>query len=145
MTKETKTNVMLFCCAIVGAIIGKWAVSGLFTQTEEDKTLILMEAASKINAGLPMNVDSETILISTSGSMNNFTYNYELVEHLKEDIDISLFNKAMIPNITNNVCTNSGMEAFRELGITITYRYFDSNNNEITHIDVDTNACSNET
>ena len=145
MTKETKTNVMLFCCAIVGAIIGKWAVSGLFTQTEEDKTQILMEAASKINAGLPMNVDSETILISTSGSMNNFTYNYELVEHLREDIDVSLFNEAMIPNITNNVCTNSGMEAFREMGITITYRYFDSNSNEITHIDVDTNTCSNET
>jgi hypothetical protein len=142
MTEKTKLNIMLISCAIIGAIGGKWAMSKFFNSTPTDKTQLLMAAASEINAGLPMNVDSETVLISTAGSSNSFTYNYELISHQKSEMDVEQFRGIMIPIITNSVCTNSGMQSFRDLEIVVSYRYFDGERLEITTIDIDTTQCA---
>lgn len=141
MKKVTWTKALTICAAIGGAFIGKWAVSGLFTQSPEDKTKLLMQAASEINANLPMNVDAETILLSTVGVQNKFTYNYKLPNYEKENLDITAFVEAIEPNVTNSVCTIEDMKAFRDMEIIVSYSYFDANQKQITEINVDTKEC----
>tara|TARA_B110000093_G_C12687095_1_gene292516 strand:- start:87 stop:521 length:435 start_codon:yes stop_codon:yes gene_type:complete len=141
MKKVTWKTALTLVAAIGGAIIGKWAVSGSFTQTPEDKTKILMQAASEINANLPMTIDAETILFGTSGVQNKFIYSYELPNYNKDNLDINAFVDSMSPKINNFVCTTEGMKRFRDMEIVISYSYYDANKNQITAIDVDTKSC----
>lgn len=141
MKKVTWTKALTVVAAIGGAIIGKWAVSDLFTQTTEDKTKLLMQAASELNANLPMNVDADTILFATAGVQNKFTYNYKLPNYEKENIDIPAFVENMRPSITNSVCTIEDMKAFRKMEIIVSYSYFDTNQKQVTEINVDTKEC----
>jgi hypothetical protein len=141
MKKITWTNALTLVAVIGGAIFGQWAVSGLFTQTPEDRTKLLMHAASEINANLPMNIDSDTILFATIGAQNKFTYSYQLPNYEKDNLDINAFVDVMTPNIKNSVCTIEDMKAFRDLGIVVAYSYFDTNKKEITVINVDTKEC----
>lgn len=141
MKKVTWKNALTFAAVIGAAIIGKWAVSDLFIQSPEDKTSILMQAASQINANLPMNIDAETILFATAGVHNKFVYNYQLPNVQKEQLDINAFVDAMSPNINNFVCTTKDMKAFRDLKIVVSYSYYDVNNKQLTSIDVDTKEC----
>ena len=142
MKKVTWTSALTVVAAIGGAIIGKWAVSGLFTQAEEDKTKILMQTASELNANLPMTIDSETILFGTSGVKNKFVYSYQLPNYEKDNLDINAFVDSMSPNINNFVCTTEDMKAFRDMEIVVSYSYYDANKTQITTIDVDTKGCS---
>ncbi|MDO6446124.1 hypothetical protein Q4493_10090 [Colwellia sp. 1_MG-2023] len=141
MKKITWTNTLTVAAVIGGAIIGKWTVSGLFTQSTEDKTKLLMQAASELNTNLPMNIDADTILFSTIGVQNKFTYNYKLPNYEKENIDIPTFVDNMKPNITNSVCTIEDMQTFRDMEIVVSYSYFDTNQKQITEINVDTKEC----
>jgi hypothetical protein len=141
MKKVTRRNALTFAAAIGGAIIGKWAVSDFFTQTEEDKTKILMQAASEINVNLPMTIDAETILFATSGVQNKFVYSYQLPNYEKDNLDINAFVDSMSPNVNNFVCTTEDMKAFRDMEIVISYSYYDTNNKQITAIEIDTKNC----
>jgi hypothetical protein len=141
MKKVTWMNTLTIVAAIGGAIIGKWAVSDLFTQSPEDKTAILMKTASEINANLPINVDSDTILFATSGVQNTFTYNYRLPNYEKENLDIDAFVDTITSNVTNSVCTIEDMKPFRDMEVVVSYSYFDTNQKQITVIDVDTKEC----
>ena len=141
MKKNIWTSAITVVAAIGGAIIGKWAVSGLFTQSEEDHTKILMQTASELNANLPMNIDADTILVSTIGVQNKFTYNYSLPNYKKEDIDIPTFLANLTPGITNSVCTIEDMQAFRSMEIVVSYTYLDAVQKQIAVINVDTKEC----
>lgn len=141
MKNITWTNAFTLVAAIGGAIIGKWAVSDLFTQTEEDKTKILMQAASELNVNLPMTIDEETILFATSGFKNKFMYSYQLPNYEKDNLDVNAFVDSMLPNINNFVCSTEDMKAFRDMEIIISYSYYDTNKKQITVIDVDTKKC----
>lgn len=141
MKKVTWKSALTVVAAIGGAIIGQWAVSDLFTQSPEDKTKLLMQAASDLNANLPMNIDSDTILFSTIGAQNKFKYNYRLPHYEKDNLDINAFVDAMSPNIKNSVCTIEDMKPFRDMKIVVSYSYFDTNQKQITEIKVDTKEC----
>jgi hypothetical protein len=142
MKKITWTNVLTIAGAIGGAIIGNWAVSVLFSgDAGEDKTKFLMSTASEINKNLPMNVDSETVLIATIGAKETFTYNYQLPNYEKDNLDLKTFVETMTPNVTNFVCSTKEMQAFRDLNIFISYNYYDTNHKQITEIKVDTKQC----
>ncbi|MBO9492013.1 hypothetical protein J7384_16755 [Endozoicomonas sp. G2_1] len=141
MRQVTWTKALTVVTAIGGAIIGKWAVSDLFTQSTEDKTKLLMQAASELNANLPMNIDADNVLFSTVGMRNEFIYNYKLPNYEKENIDIPAFLGNMKPTITNSVCTIECMQTFRNMEIIVSYSYFDANQKQITEIKVDTKEC----
>lgn len=141
MNSSNKFSITLIVCGVVGVVLGKWAMSEFFPSQEEKKDKALMAAANNINKNLPINVDSETILFSTTGGQNKFSYNYELLNTVKSGIDVEAFENAMRPYLTNAVCTTGDMAGFRDLGITVTYRYFDSDRIQFSQIDVDTTSC----
>ena len=142
MKKATWTNALAIVGAIGGVFLGKWFASDLFTQSEQDQTKILMKTASELNANLPMSVDAETILFSTSGVQNKFVYNYQLPNYEVDNVDIDAFVDSMAPSLNNFVCTTEDMKAFRDMQIIVSYSYYDANKKQITVIDVDTTSCS---
>ena len=136
-----KKNLLTIVPAIIGALIGSWAVSGLFTKDESDYSKMLMQTASKINESLPMNIDSETILVSTVGMDDFFSYKYQLTNVEANSINIEEFVKLMEPQLRNTVCTSEDLAAFRKIKIIVNYIYADHNNVHIVKIPVDTKTC----
>jgi len=138
--KKLGTNALIIICAIGGAIIGKWAVSGIFTKPV-DYTEILMETANAINVNLPMVVDNDTHLVSTVGFNKTFTYKYKLVNYEVADMDVPKFQENMKPNLINAVCTSESMSEFRKMEIVVKYSYMDMNHKEIATFPIDTTEC----
>jgi len=141
MKEVIRTSAITIVAVIGGTIFSQWAVSDLFTQSPEDKSKLLMKTASEVNANLPMNIDEDTVLFSTAGAQNKFTYNFRLLNYDKDNLDLAAFEEAMKPNITNSVCTTEDMKVFRDKEVIVSFGYFDTNQKQITVIDVDTKEC----
>ncbi len=139
MNKFT-TNVLVVVGAVGGAMLGSWAVEGMFSKPT-DYTTVLMQAANNINSNLPMTIDSDTELLSTVGFNNSFMYKYKLVSYDVSKMDVELFKKTMIPRIQNSVCTSESMSEFRKMKIVVIHSYSDSNHKEIAEFRVDTKSC----
>lgn len=141
MIKGAKLPLVTALAAIVGAIAGNVIINSLRSNTATDHSKFLMQAASEFNVNLPINIDAETILFSTIGTGNKFTYNMKMPNYEKENLDIEAFVTALTPNITNSVCTVEDMKVFRDMKVIVAYRYFDSNQKQITEIQVNTTDC----
>lgn len=97
----------------------------------------LMKAASEVNKSCPQMVDQDTRLDNAMAlPENDLQYNYTLVNLSKEDLNIKEFENYMIPQITNDVKTNPGLQIFREKKVTMKFYYRDKNGESITLIEV---------
>lgn len=102
---------------------------------------MLFEVSSRINANLPMMIDSESELFSTTPGSNKLTYHVRLVNTLEKDFDVEGFRKLNTPRIRNTFCSSANMATIRKMGSTAIYRYVDKNSKEITSIEIDTKTC----
>ncbi|MDR0525413.1 MAG: hypothetical protein LBG90_06030 [Spirochaetaceae bacterium] len=95
----------------------------------------LVKASAEINKNLPMLVDAETRLNSTEVLPGKkFVYNYTLINYEYTETDsknIEDFKNTMRPGILNNIKTNSSLQNFRAIGVTMIYRYADKNSIEL--------------
>ena len=126
----------------IGKIIGKTTVDR-FVEGKNEGALdsVLIKAASKINANLPMMVDSETRLDSTIGINKEFRYNYTLINYSANEIDPKAIVDAMQDKLINNVCTSKDMAIFVKNSIPVTYAYFGKNGKEIAVITISPSQC----
>ncbi|RZI41519.1 zinc ribbon domain-containing protein [Herbaspirillum sp. HC18] len=101
----------------------------------------LPSIASEINKGMPMNVDRDTVLQTTSaGPGNRFKYHYVLVNIEATDLSsesIAAFSQV----VTNRVCTNNDLKVFLENGTTVTFSYQNNAGVLLTNIDVTPANC----
>src|SRR5262245_61931930 len=103
-TKQKAAPVVVVIAAAIGAALGSTAVNQYFSghrPANVDKAL--MQAANEMNKSLPMRVDAETSLDSTTALPGkSFLYKYTLVNVTKADItDIDAVSKSMRPAIVN--------------------------------------------
>ena len=101
----------------------------------------LTQAASQINANLPMMVDSGTRLDSTAGLNREFRYHYTLVNYSADELDRSAFENAKRSKLINNVCTSQELEVFVQNGVSVTYAYFGKYGKQIATITVQPSQC----
>jgi hypothetical protein len=134
------TSTLVIVGAIIGGIIGQKAMEGVFLK-QTDYTEVLMQVANKINANLPMTINSDTQLVSTVGFNDSFTYKYKLIGYDLLAMDVEQFKQAMSPKLKNSVCTSETMSEFRKLKIVVIYSYMDMNHMEIAEFPVDTKDC----
>lgn len=98
--------------------------------------------ASEFNKNLPMQVDSETQLISTMGTEGTFTYVYRLINLTREEIDTESFVVDMQSHITNYACNDPEMRAkFLNEEIELEYKYLDMESIPIEVIPVTLSDC----
>jgi hypothetical protein len=112
-------------------------------QAENDRELnaALQQAASQMNASLPMMVDKETRLDSTLALDGTFRYNYTLVNYPAESLDAGKFTDAMQPRIVNSICTMEDTQMFVNNGVRVIYAYFGRNGKSVTKVTVEPSMC----
>jgi len=130
----------------VPMIIGKLAgssLSNLFHSSKNEVTVdeMLVNAASELNANLPIMVDSETRLDSASIINKNLRYKYTLVNYAKPSVSAQNLRTSIESQLVNNVCTSKDLEVFVKNGATISYAYYGNDGNEITEISVLPSQC----
>lgn len=110
----------------------------------EDSVLVdkqLLAISSQTNENLPIMIDRDTRLDSTSVIEDSFVYNYTIINYSSEDINSKELSSNIQPQLFNRVCTNSSMKVFRDLKVKIVYKYHDKTGNYVTDISVDTKKC----
>ncbi|HKE88834.1 MAG TPA: hypothetical protein VKB45_00775 [Gemmatimonadales bacterium] len=102
----------------------------------------LAKASTEINRRLPIMVDSETQLVSTSGMNHVLQYNYRLVNlAVTQDQASALLNYER-PRIRNFACsTPATRNTFLKRGITLHYAYTDRNGYDLFMIEVAPKDC----
>jgi hypothetical protein len=104
---------------------------------------VLLEVSLKVNETLPIMIDKETKLFSTSiANGNTFQYNNMLVNYTHEEINPLTLKNNQKDKINNLVCTSDDMKFIVKHGIPVSYAYFGKNKNYITKIVIQTNRCN---
>lgn len=104
---------------------------------EQALNQLLIETSLELNETLPVMVDNETQLISTTSFGNEFIYNYKYIgtEILSQhDFDNS---KTVL---AEDICTDSDTRDLLDSGVILTYNYFD-NYKSIGKISIDLSDC----
>jgi len=116
---------------------------GLSGRTNDVRSAkFLSGVASEFNKNLPMQVDSETELLSTMGTEGTFTYVYRLINLTREEIDTESFVSEMQPNLTNYACNDPEVrKKFLNEEIDLEYKYLDMENIPIEVIPVTLSDC----
>jgi hypothetical protein len=87
-----------------------------------------MGVASEINKTCPFMVDENTRLDNTmSTSKSDFQYNYTLINHNKEEVNVTELESFLKQQLINNIKTSPDMKFFRDNNITMGYNYKDKN------------------
>jgi hypothetical protein len=136
-------NTSILLAILFFAFAGRLAIDVFSSKTynAEDNNKTLMRAASEINKNLPMNIDMDTVLVSTAGSDNTFRYVYKLINHNVDEIDLQDFNSGMTPRLFNWVCTSDPSAEFRKMKIKVVYSYIDFEGRKVVDIPIDTKEC----
>lgn len=126
----------------IGKIVGKSATESYLAG--KDNAAIdtaLLHAASEINKTLPMMVDAETRLDSTTGINRTIRYNYTMVNYTVADLDGVSFEKSMKQTLINKVCTTKEMQVFVRNKVPVSFAYYDKKGKQITFITVPSSSC----
>jgi hypothetical protein len=116
--------------AIVFAISSSLAGFGVRYFTNKNNTFDkqLMRIASELNKTCPIMVDKDTQLDNSIALPDNiFQYNYTLVNHSRNELNIEQLQNTVTPRILNNIKTNEGLKYFRNNKVTMSYSYNDKN------------------
>jgi hypothetical protein len=117
---------------IIGAVIGYAVVSGLFQAGcghISTRRYLTLEAEAT-NKKLPMMVDADTRIDKVEvgdGTNNIMIYDYTLPRLTKNQIDASVLQKNLRPQLIANYRTNNLMQRMRDQGVELDYHYVDKN------------------
>lgn len=111
--------------------------------TEVDK--FLLKAANKINARLPLTVDSETRLDTTFGYNKDFRYNYTMINYTAKEVESNTdaFRLEQLKQLENIACSSKEFAIFFNKGVSITHAYHGKNGALITVITIPPSQCVN--
>ncbi|MDD4977148.1 MAG: hypothetical protein PHI29_00790 [Gallionella sp.] len=101
----------------------------------------LLQSAEILNKNLPKMYSADLRGDSVSGENGEFHYRYTFVNSSVDEIDVDAFNAKTRPDLLNNLCTNSSMEAARRFKIPMLYDYFDKNGEKFTSIRISSGEC----
>ncbi|GAD90716.1 hypothetical protein VHA01S_054_00100 [Vibrio halioticoli NBRC 102217] len=126
----------------IGKVIGKLETDNFF-DGEHDAQIEsgLKQISEEVNKQLPMMIDAETRLDTTFAIKRKVVYKYTLVKYEAKDIDSSIFQNNMWPQLINNYCTSKEMSFFVKNNIEATYSYYGKNGKQLSNIKIDNSQC----
>lgn len=138
-TKTIKLIAIVIAMAI-GGILGKAIVETIFENRNRDTVRfdqVLVEISEKANATMPIQVDSETrIDTTTAGPGNRITYYFTLINLKSDEVDPAELIRAKRKEIINGYQTNPSMAELRKRQVELIYQYRDKNGNVVATIGV---------
>jgi len=134
-TENKKMNFKTLAGIVVGIVAMVLVQQFFFKSPSFDKQM--MQMASELNKNCPVMVDAETRLDNTVALPDKiFTYNYTLVNQVKDSINVEELKDYLTPLVTNNIKTNPVMKFYRDNKITLSYYYKDKQGVFLLNIDV---------
>jgi hypothetical protein len=131
--------IVLIIAMGVGKMVGR-GVSDVALHADSD--ISLSQISEKVNATLPMMVDSETRLDSTApGPDRSFNYLYTLVNYPSNALTPSVIED-LAPEVTKKVCTTSQMQRMLASGVTAIFRYRGNDGVEVGRIEINQRDCT---
>jgi hypothetical protein len=129
---------------IVGAaaVGGFLFALGLQTMIGEFGGVQLMQTASEMNRRLPIMIDRDTELSSTSTAPGTFIYYLRLVNMSDTDITADELTTRLRPNLVQAACsTPETRDAFLDRGVSLRYTYADRASRHIADIELTRSDC----
>ena len=138
-TENKKMNFKTLAGIVVGIVAMVLVQQFFFKSPSFDKQM--MQMASELNKTCPVMVDAETRLDNTVALPDKiFTYNYTLVNQVKDSLNVEELKNYLTPLVTNNIKTNPVMKFYRDNKITLSYYYKDKQGVFLFNIDVTPNT-----
>ena len=102
----------------------------------------LARVSTELNRRLPIMVDSETQLVSTTGIDRVLQYNYRLINVTFSQDEVSAVRNNVRPHLVSVACsTPATRNTFLKRGITLHYAYTDRNGYDLFTIEVAPKDC----
>lgn len=140
---KKNNNILITMVSIVAAVFGGIIAKDMVGEkpiwgNQSSVGNLLQNAASELNAKLPMKVDDETYLISARSSQQVFIYTYSVPKISKDDINIPHFETKMRSILLNEYKSNPSMKSFRDHNVKLVYRYNDKDGLQFAEIFIST-------
>lgn len=120
-------------------------IKNLCEHISEKKLSILLKSLAKAaNKNLPIKVDTETQLEKISVEGKNFTYHYTMVNFMTSMIDPAKFKAGIVPTLTKQMCSNTSIRTFLDMGAVFVHSYKGKDHFPITDIQVVKSDCKPE-
>ncbi len=134
-TANKKIDFKTLAGIVVGIVVMVLVQQFFFKSPSFDKQM--MQVASELNKTCPIMVDAETRLDNTVALPDKiFTYNYTLINKVKDSLNVEELKKYLTPLVTNNIKTSPVMKFYRDNKITLSYYYKDKQGVFLLNIDV---------
>lgn len=143
-TKNRLWPIMAKLGVIAGTVFLLMGASIIIKQLvyRNDLTYQINEEIKLINKNLPMTIDGETDIEKVTFSNNVLSYQNKLIHKNSKDINSSFFSLLMKPKLIDMVCANKGLKSYLSKGITISYRYVDKHDVEISNLLIKASDCT---
>ena len=109
--------------------------------SQTELSTLLTEAVAGVNAQTPMNLDEETRLDYASTARDLMIYNNTMINYRAADIDAAAFTKNIEEMVVAPLCENPGLAIFKQLKVTLIYRYLGKDGKFITEVSKDMSNC----
>jgi len=139
--KTATSKLIIIVFGVLGAIGGKYGYQYFFGNGKLDIQSSLIATANELNKTLPIMVDSETRLDTSTGFNEMFQYNYTLVNYSFEELDPEEIEETLKPNLINSVCTIEDMAFFIKNDVPVSYAYYGKNGKHVLTITVTSDQC----
>lgn len=124
---------------LIGGAMGKGVVRSFFNQSGTKNIVQELEkAAIEINSSCPKLLDEETRLDGAkSGPGKKFSYYYTLVKYSAQEVEKSIFDKDIAPEIKKIALKGDGIRTMLGNGIFVEYHYSGKNGKFISMVKID--------
>jgi len=109
--------------------------------SEKNLGILLESMALEVNNNFPVMVDAETRLEKTSAKGKTFTYHYTLVNIMSSMVNPEKFKDAMDANIKKQMCSNTTLRTYMDMGATLEHSYRGKDHMPIAAIQVIKTDC----
>jgi hypothetical protein len=102
----------------------------------------IAKLSDEFNKKLPMKIDKDTVLQSTSANGSELSFNYMFPNYKSTDLDESTIRNSVEANIIASACSNKASSGALKLGAILNYKYIGNDNIEITTIKITKDMCN---
>jgi hypothetical protein len=111
-------------------------------QMSEKQLAVMLESlVLEANNNFPVMLDSETRLEQLSSEGKTISYHYTMVNFMSSMLNEEKFMAAMVPNLIKQMCSNSTLRTYMDMGAHFEHVYRGKDNMEVATIPVVKTDC----
>lgn len=139
--KNNLSFLVTLIAVLIGGAIGKLSVKSLFQNSNYISfEKVLIETSKQLNETLPIQVDEETRLdTTTAGPGKILTYYYTLITINESNLAPTNFVNTMKSHLVNGYKNNQDMATFRNNKVELHYNYSDKEGRPFANIIISPN------